>query len=91
MVRVLKLFAEKLSTAQRQCFVTQPTSSKCSCAGKKGLSNTEIAFATKLSLRLIEEYQNLIDQYAKQHPSWECNGEPWLDDFINQLEKNSKL
>lgn len=58
---------------------------------KKGLSNTEIAFATKLSLRLIEEYQNLIDQYAKQHPSWECNGELWLDDFINQLEKNSKL
>jgi hypothetical protein len=58
---------------------------------KKGLSNTEIAFATKLSLRLIEEYQNLIEEYAKAHPSCECNGEPWLDDFIDQLEKNSQL
>lgn len=58
---------------------------------RKGLSNTEIAFATKLSLRLIEEYQNLIDQYAKQHPTWECNGQPWLDDLITQLEAKSKI
>ncbi|OHE76688.1 MAG: hypothetical protein A3F67_11845, partial [Verrucomicrobia bacterium RIFCSPHIGHO2_12_FULL_41_10] len=58
---------------------------------RKGLSNTEIAFATNLSLRLIEEYQKLIDDYAKQHPSWECDGQPWLDNFIHQLEKNSKL
>lgn len=54
---------------------------------RKNLANTDIAFATKLSLRLVEEYQNLIDEYGKKHPSWECNGQPWLDDLIDKIEK----
>lgn len=54
---------------------------------RKNLANADIAFATKLSLRLVEEYQQLIDQYARQHPHWECNGQPWLDDLIDKLEK----
>ena len=48
------------------------------CCRKK-LDNTETAFATKLSLRLVEEYQRLIDNYAKKHPEWECDGEPFFD------------
>ena len=54
---------------------------------RKKLDNTETAFATKLSLRLVEEYQRLIDNYAKKHPEWECNGEPWLDKMIGSLDK----
>ena len=54
---------------------------------RKGLQNTEIAFATKLSLRLVEEYQKLIEEYGKKHPQWDCNGQPWLDDLIDKLEK----
>jgi DNA-binding CsgD family transcriptional regulator len=54
---------------------------------RKELDNTEIAFATKISLRLVEEYQRLIDDYSKKHPEWECNGEPWVDKMIDQLEK----
>ena len=54
---------------------------------RKMLDNTEIAFATKLSLRLIEEYQRLIENYASKHPEWECNGEPWLDKMIESLDK----
>ena len=34
---------------------------------RKGLSNGEIAFAVKKSLRLVEEYQKLIDQMAKRN------------------------
>ncbi|MFT4641913.1 MAG: hypothetical protein ACI8T1_005257 [Verrucomicrobiales bacterium] len=34
---------------------------------RKKLDNTETAFATKLSLRLVEEYQRLIDNYAKKY------------------------
>jgi len=58
---------------------------------RKNLSTQEISFATKMSQRLVDEYQNLIDQYAQQHPSWECNGQPWLDDFINKLETTTKI
>ena len=54
---------------------------------RKSLANADIAFATKLSLRLVEEYQQLIDQYGQKHPQWECNGQPWLDDLIDKLEK----
>jgi hypothetical protein len=53
---------------------------------RKGLSSADIAFATKLSLRLVEEYQRLIDDYGKKHPHWECNGQPWLNDLIDKLE-----
>ena len=56
---------------------------------RKGLPNGDIAFATKLSLRLIEEYQALIQAWGKQHPQWECSGQPWLDDLIAQLEKTA--
>jgi DNA-binding CsgD family transcriptional regulator len=58
---------------------------------RKGLSHTEISFATKLSIRLIEEYHVLIDQYSQKHPLWECNGQPWLDTLIDKLEHSSKL
>jgi hypothetical protein len=54
---------------------------------RKNLANPDIAFATKLSLRLVEEYQRLIEQYGKKHPQWECNGQPWLEDLIDKLEK----
>jgi hypothetical protein len=54
---------------------------------RKHLANADIAFATKLSLRLVEEYQDLIEDYGKKHPQWECNGQPWLDDLIDKLEK----
>jgi hypothetical protein len=54
---------------------------------RKNLANADIAFATKLSLRLVEEYQRLIDDYGKKHPQWECNGQPWLNDLIDKLEK----
>ena len=54
---------------------------------RKKLDNRETAFAAKLSLRLVEEYQRLIDSYAKKHPEWECDGEPWLDKMIESLEK----
>jgi len=56
---------------------------------RKGLANGDIAFATKLSLRLIEEYQALIEAWGKQHPQWECSGQPWLEDLIAQLEKSA--
>lgn len=54
---------------------------------RKHLASADIAFATKLSLRLVEEYQSLMDEYGKKHPSWECQGEPWLNDLIDKLEK----
>lgn len=54
---------------------------------RKNLTNADIAFATKLSLRLVEEYQDLIDEYGKKHPQWECNGQPWLNELIDKLEK----
>jgi predicted transcriptional regulator len=57
---------------------------------RKGLANADIAFATKLSLHLIEEYQDLIEEYSKKHPTWECNGQPWLEDLIDKLEKSTK-
>jgi predicted transcriptional regulator len=53
---------------------------------RKGLKNEDIAFATQLSLRLVEEYQKLIESYGQKHPQWECNGEPWLNDLIDKLE-----
>lgn len=54
---------------------------------RKNLASADIAFATKLSLRLVEEYQRLIEEYGKKHPQWECNGQPWLDELIDKLEK----
>jgi len=56
---------------------------------RKGLQNGDIAFATKLSLRLIEEYQALIAAWGQKHPQWECTGQPWLDDLLAQLEKTA--
>ena len=47
----------------------------------------EAAFAMKLCLRLVEEYQRLIDNYAKKRPEWECDGEPWFDKMIESLDK----
>lgn len=57
---------------------------------RKQFDNTEIAFAAKMSLRLVEEYQRLIENYSAKHPEWECNGEPWLDNLIDQLEKSQQ-
>lgn len=57
---------------------------------RKNLPSPDIAFATNLSLRLVEEYQNLITEYGKKHPQWECNGQPWLDDLIKKLEQTAQ-
>lgn len=38
---------------------------------QKGLSTEEIAFAVKMSKRLVEEYQELINEMLKEYPSLE--------------------
>ena len=52
---------------------------------RKKLDNTETAFATNLSLRLVEAYQRLIESDSKKPPEWE--GELWLDRMIEGLDK----
>lgn len=56
---------------------------------RKGLEKSEISFATKISLRLIEEYYELIDDYKKKHPHLETEGEMWIDDLVKNLENLS--
>ncbi len=58
---------------------------------RKGLEKADISFATKMSLRLVEEYFDLMDDYRKQHPHLETEGEMWINDLVKNLEKISTL
>jgi hypothetical protein len=72
-----------------EAVLRDPTNFKQVLRCRKGLQNGDIAFATKLSLRLIEEYQALIEAWGQQHPQWECSRQPRLDDLLAQLEKTT--
>lgn len=54
---------------------------------RKKFDTLEIAFAVGMSIGLVEEYNDLIDDYKKEHPNLEMEGEPWLDSLIENLEK----
>ena len=53
---------------------------------KKGLQNGEIAFAVNMSIRLVEEYQRLIEEFAQRNPSFERS----LGDRLDKLLKDRK-
>lgn len=54
---------------------------------QRGLSEADTAFATKLSLRLVQEYWRLIADYQKEHPAWkEQSGQPWLAALLSTLD-----
>ena len=58
---------------------------------RKGLQKADIAFATKMSLRLIDEYYDLMDDYKTKHPHLETEGEMWINDLVKNLEQISSL
>jgi len=56
---------------------------------RKGLEKSEIAFAVKMSLNLVQEYFDLIDDYKEKHPQLETEGEMWINDLVTNLENLS--
>jgi predicted transcriptional regulator len=53
---------------------------------RKGLSTEEIAFAVKMSKRLVEEYQRLIAELASKNPSLDR----LIEDSLGSLLKSNK-
>ena len=61
---------------------------------QKGMSTEEIAYATRKSVRLVEEYEKIMDEYAEKsyvldrlltfHPHIENNLEQWANDYGRQ-------
>ena len=49
---------------------------------KKGLHNAETAFAVNMSIRLVEEYQRLIEEFAQRNPSFERSLGQRLDELL---------
>lgn len=56
---------------------------------RKGLERADISFATKMSLRLVDEYYELMDDYKNKHPHLETDGEMWINDLVANLEEIS--
>ncbi len=54
---------------------------------KKGLQPGEIAFAVNMSIRLVEEYQRLIEEFAQRNPSFERSLGTRLDELLNDREE----
>lgn len=53
---------------------------------QKGMNNDEIAFATKKTVRLVEEYQKIIDNYAEKSYVLEC-----LLNYKPHIESNTEV
>jgi hypothetical protein len=50
---------------------------------KKGLHSQEIAFAIKMSERLVKEYEDLIDELSKKNPAFEDQLASRLNELLN--------
>ena len=53
---------------------------------KKGLQPGEIAFAVNMSIRLVQEYERLIDEFSQRNPAFERS----LGDRLDNLLKDRK-
>ena len=56
---------------------------------KKGLQPGEIAFAVNMSIRLVEEYQRLIEEFAQRNPSFERSLGNRLDELLKDRKKDA--
>jgi len=56
---------------------------------KKGLQNGEIAFAVNMSIRLVEEYQRLIEEFAQRNPSFERSLGNRLDELLKDRREDA--
>ena len=56
---------------------------------KKGLHSGEIAFAVNMSIRLVEEYQRLIEAFAQRNPSFERSLGRRLDELLKDREEDA--
>lgn len=56
---------------------------------KKGLQNGEIAFAVNMSIRLVEEYQRLIEEFAQRNPSFERSLGNRLDELLQDRKEDA--
>ena len=53
---------------------------------KNGLQHGEIAFAVNMSIRLVQEYERLIDEFSQRNPAFERS----LGDRLDNLLKDRK-
>jgi hypothetical protein len=58
---------------------------------RKGLSTAEIAFAVKMSKRLVEEYQRLIAELASKNQSLDQLIEDSLGSLLNSTTKTNTV
>ena len=56
---------------------------------KKGLQNGEIAFAVNMSIRLVEEYQRLIEEFAQRNPSFARSLGNRLDELLQDRKEDA--
>lgn len=57
---------------------------------KKGLTDTETAFAVKMSAHLVREYDELIVELSKKNPAFEKSLANYLDAVLKPLKKSGK-
>lgn len=56
---------------------------------KKGLHTGEIAFAVNMSIRLVEEYQRLIEEFSQRNPSFERSLATKLDELLKDRKEDA--
>ena len=56
---------------------------------KKGLQTREIAFAVNMSVRLVEECQRLIEEFAQRNASFERNVAVGLEDLLKDGKEDA--
>ena len=56
---------------------------------KKGLHAGEIAFAVNMSIRLVEEYEELIDEFRQRNPSFENNLAGKLEELLKDRKEGA--
>lgn len=53
---------------------------------RKGLQTGEVAFAVNMSIRLVQEYERLIDEFSQRNPAFERS----LGERLDKLLKDRK-
>ncbi|MFO7871086.1 MAG: hypothetical protein R6V03_06600 [Kiritimatiellia bacterium] len=56
---------------------------------KKGLQSGEIAFAVNMSIRLVEEYQRLIEKFRQRNPAFERSMANRLDNLLKDRKEHA--